>query len=166
MIDRLGGSIAQAEALADALAERLRGAGAAELMAVAQRMTLVLNTRPAEQAAELSALLRQAGFEVLEVPAIGVEPVPYVLAEGSYAWLVLQSQNAARYFPARPSTRSCAELPRRVRAESVPTSFSNASRPRRPSMLCMRSFSLATASWSLAPRTGATSWWTVCGRSG
>jgi uroporphyrinogen-III synthase len=68
-------------------------------------MTLVLNTRPAEQAAELSALLRQAGFEVLEVPAIGVEPVPYVLAEGSYAWLVLQSQNAARFFLARPAAR-------------------------------------------------------------
>jgi hydroxymethylbilane synthase len=36
VVDRWSGSIAQAEAVADALAERLRSAGAAELMAVAR----------------------------------------------------------------------------------------------------------------------------------
>src|SRR5260370_26767573 len=35
---------------------------------------VVLNTRPHEQAAELSTLLRQAGFEPLEAPAIEIEP--------------------------------------------------------------------------------------------
>ena len=65
-------------------------------------MTLVLNTRPAEQAAELTWLLRQAGCDVLEVPAIEFEPVSGSVASGDYAWVVFQSQNAARFFPARP----------------------------------------------------------------
>ncbi|HLZ27893.1 MAG TPA: uroporphyrinogen-III synthase [Chloroflexota bacterium] len=70
-----------------------------------QRPFLVLNTRPREQAAELSGLLRLAGFNVLEAPAI--EPLPAwdpselaavrrALAAGAYAWVVLPSQNAGR----------------------------------------------------------------------
>jgi uroporphyrinogen-III synthase len=65
----------------------------------------VLNTRPRAQAAELSRLLRQAGFEVVEAPAIDVESawdaveleaVRQRLSAGAYAWVVLPSQNAAR----------------------------------------------------------------------
>jgi uroporphyrinogen-III synthase len=63
----------------------------------------VLNTRPHEQAAELSRLLPAAGFEVVEAPAIATEPAwsPDALAaarrdlaSGAFAWVVLPSQNA------------------------------------------------------------------------
>jgi uroporphyrinogen-III synthase len=65
----------------------------------------VLNTRAREQAAELSTLLRAAGFEVIEAPAIAIEPawdpreleaVRQRLLRGEYAWVVLPSQNAAQ----------------------------------------------------------------------
>ena len=66
----------------------------------------VLNTRARDQAAELSELLRAAGFEPVEAPAIEIapawetatlEPVRAALRAGSYAWVVLPSQNAGRY---------------------------------------------------------------------
>ena len=63
---------------------------------------VVLNTRARDQAAELTALLRAAGCDVLEAPAIEVVPA-YDTAElralvgREYAWLVLPSQNAARF---------------------------------------------------------------------
>jgi uroporphyrinogen-III synthase len=64
----------------------------------------VLNTRPREQAAELSRLLSQAGFDVVEAPAIEIVPawepaelnsVREDLAKGAFDWVVLASQNAA-----------------------------------------------------------------------
>jgi uroporphyrinogen-III synthase len=63
---------------------------------------VVLNTRPREQASELSSLLRAAGCAVVEVPAIDIVPAYdtaelRTLATRDYAWLVLPSQNAARY---------------------------------------------------------------------
>ncbi len=39
-------------------------------------MAVVLNTRPADQNSGLSALLRAAGFEPLEIPLVGIEPEP------------------------------------------------------------------------------------------
>jgi uroporphyrinogen-III synthase len=76
---------------------------------------VVVNTRPREQAADLSRLLRAAGFEPLEVPAIEVVPsfnaeerasILERLRVGAYTWLVLPSQNAARFFPeALPNQR-------------------------------------------------------------
>lgn len=39
-------------------------------------MALVLNTRPADQNAGLSALLKAAGFEPLEIPLVDIEPDP------------------------------------------------------------------------------------------
>jgi uroporphyrinogen III methyltransferase/synthase len=68
-------------------------------------MGVVLNTRPREQAAELSSLLTAAGFDVLEAPAIETVPawdlaeleaVRRDLADEAYAWVVLPSQNAGR----------------------------------------------------------------------
>ncbi len=65
----------------------------------------VLNTRPREQARELTRLLTAAGFEVFEAPAIQTVPawdpaalqtVRKALAEGEYAWVVLPSRNAGR----------------------------------------------------------------------
>jgi uroporphyrinogen-III synthase len=64
----------------------------------------VLNTRPQEQAAELSRLLSQAGFDVVEAPAIEIVPawepaelgsVREDLSRGAFEWVVLASQNAA-----------------------------------------------------------------------
>src|SRR5260370_32241204 len=64
---------------------------------------VVLNTRPHEQAAELSNLLRQAGFEPLEAPAIEIQPAwdpsefetaRRDLGAGVFHWVVLASQNA------------------------------------------------------------------------
>jgi uroporphyrinogen-III synthase len=63
----------------------------------------VLNTRPRAQAAQLSWLLERAGFEAVEAPSIEVvsawDPVELEsarrdLAGGSFAWVVLPSQNA------------------------------------------------------------------------
>lgn len=65
----------------------------------------VLNTRPREQAAELSRLLDAAGLLVLEAPAIetvaawdpaALQAVRLDLAAGAYEWVVLPSQNAGR----------------------------------------------------------------------
>jgi uroporphyrinogen-III synthase len=64
----------------------------------------VLNTRPREQAAELSRLLAQAGFDAVEAPAIEIvgawqpaelESVRQDLSQGAFDWVVLASQNAA-----------------------------------------------------------------------
>ena len=66
---------------------------------------LVLNTRAQEQAAELSRLLAEAGFEPVEAPAIAVvgawdavelEAVRRDLRAGLFDRVVLPSQNAAR----------------------------------------------------------------------
>jgi uroporphyrinogen-III synthase len=64
---------------------------------------LVLNTRPAEQASELTRLLEAAGFGVIEAPAIAIVPAWDALAiesvrreiqHGAFDWIVLTSQNA------------------------------------------------------------------------
>ena len=66
---------------------------------------LVLNTRAQEQAAELSRLLAEGGFEPVEAPAIAIvaawdtaelETVRRDLRAGLFDWVVLPSQNAAR----------------------------------------------------------------------
>ena len=68
---------------------------------------VVLNTRPREQAAELSALLRQAGYTPVEVPAIEAVAawdarellaVLEKLRAGGYGWAVFASRNAVRFF--------------------------------------------------------------------
>jgi uroporphyrinogen-III synthase len=69
------------------------------------RRPLVLNTRPREQAAELSRLLDVAGFQPVEAPAIAIVPawdgaelerVRRDLRNGAFDWVVLPSQNSAR----------------------------------------------------------------------
>jgi uroporphyrinogen-III synthase len=66
---------------------------------------VVLNTRAREQAAELSRLLFEGGFEPVEAPAIAVVPgwdpgelesVRRDLSAGRFGWVVLPGQNAAR----------------------------------------------------------------------
>jgi uroporphyrinogen-III synthase len=66
---------------------------------------VVLNTRPAEQAAELTQLLLGANFEVVEAPAIAIVPAWDALTldqtrrdllGGAFAWIVIASQNAGR----------------------------------------------------------------------
>jgi uroporphyrinogen-III synthase/uroporphyrinogen III methyltransferase/synthase len=66
---------------------------------------VVLNTRPRAQAELLSDVLRQAGFEPLEAPAIEIVPVwdtPELAAArrdlqaGLFDWVILPSQNAGR----------------------------------------------------------------------
>src|SRR5205807_1655728 len=70
----------------------------------------VLVTRTREQASELSAILSELGAEVIEAPAIRVEPpASYAklddavarLAASSYAWVVFTSANGVRTFVAR-----------------------------------------------------------------
>jgi uroporphyrinogen-III synthase len=65
----------------------------------------VLNTRPREQAEELSRLLREAGFSVAEAPAIAIVPaleasllaaIRQDLAARRFDWVVLASTNAGR----------------------------------------------------------------------
>jgi uroporphyrinogen-III synthase len=71
---------------------------------VKRNAVVVLNTRSAGQAAELSRLLVAAGFDVIEAPAIAIVPawdaaelrrVRLELRSGAYAWVVLPGQNAA-----------------------------------------------------------------------
>jgi uroporphyrinogen-III synthase len=66
---------------------------------------VVLNTRPKDQAAELSRLLVEAGFEVVDAPAIDIVPawdaaelgaVRLALLNGDFDWVVLPSVNAGR----------------------------------------------------------------------
>ena len=67
---------------------------------------MVLNSRAAEQAGELSRLLAEAGFEAVEAPAITIahgwgdattlEDVRRDLHAGLFDWVVLPSQNAGR----------------------------------------------------------------------
>jgi len=87
------------------------------------RAACVLNTRPREQAAELSALLRAAGFEPVEAPAIEIQPawepaelqrVSADLRGGLYAWLVLQSANAAASLPLEHVNVLCGEATARA----------------------------------------------------
>jgi len=56
-------------------------------------------TRAREQASELRVRLEALGAEVLELPAIRVEPIDFELpAMGRYAWLVFTSANGVRAF--------------------------------------------------------------------
>jgi uroporphyrinogen-III synthase len=67
---------------------------------------VVLNTRAAAQASELSRLLTQAGFEPVEAPAITIahgwgdtttlDDIRRDLRAGLFDWVVLPSQNAGR----------------------------------------------------------------------
>ncbi|MCJ7436404.1 MAG: uroporphyrinogen-III C-methyltransferase [Acidimicrobiia bacterium] len=59
----------------------------------------IVVTRAREQASELRLQLEALGAEVLELPAIRVEPVDFELpALGRYAWLVFTSANGVRAF--------------------------------------------------------------------
>jgi len=59
----------------------------------------IVVTRAREQASELRLQLEALGAEVLELPAIRVEPVDFVLpALGGYSWLVFTSANGVRAF--------------------------------------------------------------------
>lgn len=59
----------------------------------------VVVTRAREQASELRVRLEALGAEVLELPAIRVEPIDVVLpALGGYSWLVFTSANGVRAF--------------------------------------------------------------------
>ena len=69
-------------------------------------MSLVVNTRPADQAAELTRLLEDAGFDVLEAPTIQTVPawsesdarsVLDRLRRADYDWVVFSSANAVTY---------------------------------------------------------------------
>src|SRR5207249_4411186 len=62
-------------------------------------------TRTREQAGELSGVLRELGAEIVEAPAIRVEPpaswtrvVRSLRALHSYEWVVLTSANGVRFF--------------------------------------------------------------------
>jgi uroporphyrinogen-III synthase len=78
------------------------------------RPLVVGNTRPLDQAAELSELLREAGFVPLDVPAIQVLPlhapdlarIRQRVAAGEYAWLILPSRNAATFLAADVAVES------------------------------------------------------------
>ena len=65
----------------------------------------VIVTRAREQAAALSAPLRQSGAEVLEIPAIEIEPASdYAALDeaianlNAYDWLIFTSANGVRFF--------------------------------------------------------------------
>lgn len=67
----------------------------------------VVNTRPKEQAGELSALLREAGAIPLPYPCISIAPVARIgefddiLRQQSFDWICLTSQNAVEMLAIR-----------------------------------------------------------------
>jgi uroporphyrinogen III methyltransferase/synthase len=76
----------------------------------------VLVTRTREQASELSQILRELGADVVEAPAIRVEPprsyasvdrAVVALASGLYSWVVFTSANGVRAFAARLAAAGC-----------------------------------------------------------
>src|SRR4051794_19976529 len=89
---------------------------------------IVLNTRPREQSADLSAVLSAAGCEGVEAPPIAIEPAwdavelertVAALQRGEYAWLVLQSANAATSLPLEHVNVLCGEATARALGISV-----------------------------------------------
>ncbi len=76
------------------------------------KLPVVLNTRPRDQAAELSRLLEAAGFLAVEAPAINVVPAwdPAELATvraQHYDWTVLASANGGRALDLRETRVVC-----------------------------------------------------------
>jgi uroporphyrinogen III methyltransferase/synthase len=70
----------------------------------------VLVTRTREQASELSSILRELGAEIVEAPAIRIEPLRswaavdravVRLRDGAYEWVVFTSANGVRAFAGR-----------------------------------------------------------------
>lgn len=110
---------------------------------------LVLNTRPREQAGELSELLRQAGFEPLEAPAIEIQPAwnpsefesaRRDLGAGVFDWVVLASQNAGSSLQTELRTTRVVCGAATARALDVTSEFA------------LRRFSASAALHVLAPR--------------
>jgi uroporphyrinogen-III synthase len=110
---------------------------------------VILNTRPREQAAELSTLLREAGYEPLEAPAIEIRPAwdPFEfesarrdLGAGVFDWVVLASQNAGSLLEAE------------LRANHVVCGAATARALDVTSEFALRRFSAAAALAVLAPR--------------
>lgn len=101
----LEGSIADAEDLGSVMArDLLQDGGASVLLDVYGEMPALLGqrvlvTRPQDQAAPLSQALRGYGAEAIEIPAIGVEPLPFEQPElASFDWLIFTSVNGVRFF--------------------------------------------------------------------
>jgi uroporphyrinogen III methyltransferase/synthase len=97
----------------------------------------VLVTRTREQASELSGVLRELGAEVVEAPAIRVEPprswaavdrAVARLKRGDYAWVVFTSANGVRFFWSR--LRGDARTFGGVRVAAVGTGTADALRVR------------------------------------
>ena len=96
-----------------------------------------LVTRTREQASELSGVLRELGAEVVEAPAIRVEPprswaavdrAVTGLKAGDYAWVVFTSANGVRFFWSR--LRGDARSFGGVRVAAVGTGTADALRAR------------------------------------
>jgi uroporphyrinogen-III synthase len=85
----------------------------------------VLVTRPAGQAGELSALLREAGCDPVEVPAIAIRPCQdWTVLDGvltrlaTYDWLLVTSRNAVDVLFARLSILG-QRVPRSLRFAAI-----------------------------------------------
>jgi uroporphyrinogen III methyltransferase/synthase len=99
----------------------------------------VLVTRTREQAGELSAVLRELGAEVIEAPAIKVEPPRswttvdrsvQKLSDGAYSWVVFTSANGVRFFFTRlRAARLDARAFARTRVAAVGTGTAATLRP-------------------------------------
>jgi uroporphyrinogen III methyltransferase/synthase len=68
----------------------------------------IVVTRPRDQAAELTARLHALGADVVEIPAIEIQPLPWTLGyPGRYDWLIFTSVNGVRCFMDRiPDVRA------------------------------------------------------------
>lgn len=114
------GPAEQARELGEACARALLDAGARVILrqvyGEAPPLTglRILNTRPAGPAAPLSQKLRTLGAEVVELPAIALEPLDFEPVDaGAFDWIVFTSANAVRHFwrggpPAPPVAKVCA----------------------------------------------------------
>jgi uroporphyrinogen-III synthase len=107
---------------------------------------VIVVTRPRGQGEELAGRLRSRGAEVIEAPAIRIEPLPAggpldeavrAASEGRYAWVVFTSAAGAEaWFDRAAAVGLKAEGPRaRVAAVGTGTAEALAARGRRPDLV-------------------------------
>lgn len=108
ILDETSGPVAEAEAMGTAAAQRLLAGGAQAILAQVYGANQPLHgrkvvvTRAPSQAGALSARLRAAGADVIELPVIDFVPLEFAAPDyASYDWAIFTSVNGVEFFFAK-----------------------------------------------------------------